>query len=150
MPLRLITAGESHGPRLTVILEGIPAGLTVDPAFVAGEMARRQHGYGRGGRMKIEKDEAVFEGGLRGGRTLGSPIAIGIANRDFANWEAVMGPLAVDPATAREKRLTRPRPGHADLAGGIKYGAEDLRDVLERASARESAGRVAAGAICKL
>ena len=150
MPLRLLTAGESHGPRLTAILEGLPAGLTIDPAFVARELARRQHGYGRGGRMKIEKDEALFEGGVRGGRTLGSPIAIGILNRDFANWEGVMGPLAVDPAAADDKRVTRPRPGHADLAGGMKYGAADLRDVLERASARESAARVAAGAVCKL
>ena len=150
MPLRLTTAGESHGPRLTAILEGIPAGLTVDPAFVASELARRQHGYGRGGRMKIERDAAVFEGGLRGGRTLGSPIALGIANADFANWVAVMDPLSIDPAQAAARRLTRPRPGHADLAGGMKYGAKDLRDVLERASARESAARVAAGAVCKL
>ena len=149
MPLRLTTAGESHGPRLTAILEGVPAGLTIDPLFVARELARRQHGYGRGGRMKIEKDEAVFEGGLRGGGTIGSPIAIGIANRDFANWEAAMGPFEVDPAAVREKRLVRPRPGHADLAAGIKYGARDLRNVLERASARESAARVAAGAVCK-
>lgn len=149
MPLRLTTAGESHGPRLTAILEGVPAGLIIDPAFVARELARRQHGYGRGGRMKIEKDAALFEGGVRGGRTLGSPIAIGILNRDFANWEPVMGPLAVDPAAAAGKRMTRPRPGHADLAGGMKYGATDLRDVLERASARESAARVAAGAVCK-
>ena len=150
MPLRLTTAGESHGPRLTAILEGIPAGLTIDAGFVNHELARRQHGHGRGGRMKIEKDEARFQGGVRGGRTLGSPIAIGIENRDFANWEAVMGPLATEERAVREKRLTRPRPGHADLAGGMKYGASDLRDVLERASARESAGRVAAGAICKL
>jgi chorismate synthase len=150
VPLRLLTAGESHGPRLTAILDGIPAGLRIDPAAVARELARRQHGYGRGGRMKIEKDAAVFEGGVRGGVTLGSPIAIGIANADYANWEGVMGPLSVDPAAAAGKRLTRPRPGHADLAGGMKYGAEDLRDVLERASARESAARVAAGAVCKL
>ena len=150
MPLKLTTAGESHGPRLTAILEGIPAGLTIDAAFVQGELARRQHGYGRGGRMKIEKDEALFEGGVRGGVTLGSPIAIGIANRDHENWKDVMGPLAVDPAAAAAKRLVRPRPGHADLAGGMKFGAKDLRDVLERASARESAARVAAGAVCKL
>ncbi len=150
MPLKLTTAGESHGPRLTAILEGIPAGLRVDPGFVNGELARRQHGYGRGGRMKIEKDEALFEGGLRGGVTLGSPIAIGIVNRDYANWERVMGPLAVDPEAAAGKRLTRPRPGHADLAGGMKFGSKDLRDILERASARESAARVAAGAVCKL
>src|SRR4051812_15616271 len=150
MSLRLTTAGESHGPRLTVILEGVPAGLRVDPGFVAADLARRQHGYGRGGRMKIEKDEASFEGGVRGGVTMGSPIAIGIANRDFASWEAVMGPLEVDAGAARGRRLTRPRPGHADLAGAMKFGAKDLRDVLERASARESAARVAAGAVCKL
>jgi chorismate synthase len=150
MPLKLTTAGESHGPRLTAILEGIPAGLRIDPDFVNGELSRRQHGHGRGGRMKIEKDEALFEGGVRGSRTLGSPIAIGIANRDHANWRAIMGALAVEAAAARDKRLVRPRPGHADLAGGMKYGATDLRDVLERASARESAARVAAGAICKL
>ncbi len=100
--------------------------------------------------MKIETDEAAFEGGVRGGVTLGSPIAIGIANRDYANWEKVMGPLHVDAAAAAEKRLTKPRPGHADLAGGMKYGARDLRDVLERASARESAARVAAGAVCRM
>jgi len=150
VPLKLSTAGESHGPRLTAILEGMPAGLRVDPAFVDAELARRQHGYGRGGRMKIEKDEAIFQGGLRGGVTLGSPIAIAVENRDYANWERVMGPLAVDPAAAAERRLVKPRPGHADLAGGMKYGARDLRDVLERASARESAARVAAGAVCKL
>jgi chorismate synthase len=148
--LKLTTAGESHGPRLTAILEGIPAGLRVDPGFVNADLFRRQHGHGRGGRMKIESDEAVFEGGVRGGVTLGYPIAIGVANRDFANWEKVMGPLAVDPAAAAEKRLTKPRPGHADLAGGMKFGARDLRDALERASARESAARVAAGAVCKL
>jgi len=150
VPLRLTTAGESHGPRLTAILEGMPAGLTIDPAFVARDLARRQHGYGRGGRMKIEKDTALFEGGVRGGLTLGTPIAIGIVNADFANWAGVMDPFAVDPARASAKRLTRPRPGHADLAGGMKFGARDLRDVLERASARESAARVATGAVCKL
>ena len=150
MPLKLTTAGESHGPRLTAILEGMPAGLRVDPEFVNRELARRQHGYGRGGRMAIEKDEALFQGGLRGGATLGSPIAIGIENRDYANWEKVMGPLDADREASERKRLTRPRPGHADLAGGMKFGARDLRDVLERASARESAGRVAAGAVCKI
>ncbi|HEY6065453.1 MAG TPA: chorismate synthase, partial [Thermoanaerobaculia bacterium] len=148
--MRLLTAGESHGPRLTAILEGIPAGLPIDPAFVDRELARRQHGYGRGGRMKIEKDHALFEGGVRDGVTLGSPIAIGIENRDFANWTGVMSPFENDPAASAGKKLTRPRPGHADLAGGMKYGAKDLRDVLERASARESAARVAAGAVCKL
>jgi chorismate synthase len=148
--LRLLTAGESHGPRLTAILEGIPSGLRIDPAFVDRDLARRQHGYGRGGRMKIEQDRALFEGGVRGGVTLGSPIAIGIENRDFANWSKVMDPLENDPEASAGRRLTSPRPGHADLAGGMKYGATDLRDVLERASARESAARVAAGAVCKL
>lgn len=150
MPLRLTTAGESHGPRLTAILEGIPAGVKIDPGFVDRDLARRQHGYGRGGRMRIESDHASFEGGVRGGVTLGSPIAIGIENRDFANWASVMSPLENDPAASADRRVTRPRPGHADLAGGQKYGAADLRDVLERASARESAARVAAGAVCKL
>ncbi len=150
MSLRLTTAGESHGPRLTAILEGMPAGLRIEPEFVSRELARRQHGYGRGGRMKIEKDAALFEGGVRGGVTLGTPLAIGILNSDFANWEAVMGPLRVDPEAAAARRLVRPRPGHADLAGGMKFGAKDLRDVLERASARESVARVAAGAVCKL
>ncbi|MEP6800785.1 MAG: chorismate synthase [Acidobacteriota bacterium] len=150
MPLKLTTAGESHGPRLTVLLEGIPAGLAIDRAAVALELVRRQHGYGRGGRMKIEKDEAVFEAGVRGGVTLGSPIAIGIANRDHASWSRIMGAFDVDPEAARSRQLTRPRPGHADLAGGMKFQARDLRDVLERASARESAARVAAGAVCRL
>jgi chorismate synthase len=150
VPLRLTTAGESHGPRLTAVLEGIPAGLTIDAAFVEAELARRQHGYGRGGRMRIESDRPVFSGGLRGGRTLGSPIAISIENRDHASWRGAMDPLVVDPSAAAERRRTRPRPGHADLAGGMKYGASDLRDVFERASARESAARVAAGAVCKL
>ena len=150
MRLRLTTAGESHGPRLTTILEGIPAGLRIDPMVVNRELARRQHGDGRGGRMRIEKDEAIFEGGVRGGVTLGSPIAVGITNRDYANWERVMGPLRTDASAAAERRLTRPRPGHADLACGMKFGSRDLRDVLERASARESAARVAAGAVCKL
>ena len=149
MPLRLTTAGESHGPRLTAILSGIPAGLRLDPDSVRTELARRQHGYGRGGRMKIERDEPLFEAGLRGGITLGSPIAIGIVNLDHANWRDAMDPLAVDAEAVRRRRVTRPRPGHADLAGGMKYGARDLRDVFERASARESAARVAAGAVCK-
>lgn len=150
MPLKLTTAGESHGPRLTAILEGIPAGLAIDAAAVRRDLTRRQHGYGRGGRMKIEKDEPLFEGGIRGGLTLGSPISIGIVNLDFANWENVMGPLAIEASAAHDKRLTRPRPGHADLAGGVKFGADDLRNILERASARESAARVAAGSVCRL
>jgi chorismate synthase len=147
--LSLVTAGESHGPQLAGVLSGIPSGLRVDPALVNADLARRQHGYGRGARMKIEKDEARFTGGLRGGETLGGPIAFSIANRDHGVWEKVMGTLEVDAEAAARRRLSSPRPGHADLAGGLKYDRRDLRDVLERASARESAARVAAGAVCR-
>ncbi|HSB64547.1 MAG TPA: chorismate synthase [Thermoanaerobaculia bacterium] len=147
--LTLQTAGESHGPLLTGVVTGLPAGLRIDVAALNGDLARRQHGYGRGGRMKIEKDEARFTGGLRGGETLGGPIAFEIANRDHAVWEKVMGPLEVDVEAAGKRKLTSPRPGHADLAGGLKYARRDLRDILERASARESAARVAAGALCR-
>jgi len=149
MRLRLTTAGESHGPGLTAILEGLPAGLPVDRLALSADMERRKHGYGRGGRMKIETDAVEITGGVRGGITLGSPVSFWIANRDFENWKPVMDPWEVDPVAAAARRLTRPRPGHADLAGGEKYGAADLRDVLERASARESAARVAAGAFCR-
>ena len=145
----LTTAGESHGPGLTAILRGIPAGLVVDARFIDRELKRRQHGYGRGHRMQIESDRVEFRGGLRGGETLGSPISMWIPNRDFKNWNRVMDPLANDPAPSEKRRLRRPRPGHADLAGGIKFLRNDLRDILERASARESAARVAAGAIAK-
>ncbi|HQQ78402.1 MAG TPA: chorismate synthase [Thermoanaerobaculia bacterium] len=147
--LTLVTAGESHGPLLTGILTGLPAGLGINPSDVNADLARRQHGYGRGGRMKIERDEARFTGGLRGGVTLGGPVAFMIENRDHAVWEKVMGPLEVDAEAAAKRRLSSPRPGHADLAGGLKYARRDLRDVLERASARESAARVAAGALCR-
>jgi len=147
--LFLSTAGESHGPLLTGVLTGLPAGLRVDAAAVDADLARRQHGYGRGGRMRIERDRARFTGGLRGGETLGGPVAFEIANLDHAVWEKVMGPLEVDADAAARRRLSSPRPGHADLAGGLKYGRRDLRDVLERASARETAARVAAGALCR-
>jgi chorismate synthase len=147
--LTLQTAGESHGPLLTGLVTGLPAGLRIDVASLNADLARRQHGYGRGGRMKIEKDEARFTGGLRGGETLGGPIAFEIANRDYGVWEKVMGPVEVDMEAAGKRKLTSPRPGHADLAGGLKYGRRDLRDILERASARESAARVAAGALCR-
>ena len=147
--LTLQTAGESHGPLLTGLVTGLPAGLRIDVAVLNGDLARRQHGYGRGGRMKIEKDEARFTGGLRGGETLGGPIAFEIANLDYAVWEKAMGPIEVDVEAAGKRKLTSPRPGHADLAGGLKYGRRDLRDILERASARESAARVAAGALCR-
>ncbi len=147
--LTLQTAGESHGPLLTGLVTGLPAGLKIDVAAVNADLSRRQHGYGRGGRMKIEKDEARFTGGLRGGETLGGPISFEIANRDHGVWEKVMGALEVEPEAAAKRRLASPRPGHADLAGGLKYGRRDLRDILERASARESAARVAAGALCR-
>ena len=148
--LRLTTGGESHGPGLTATLLGLPAGLTVDLALLARDLARRQHGFGRGRRMQIESDSAEIRGGVRGGVTLGSPVVLWIANRDYANWEKVMGPEAVDPRLAEVRRLKTPRPGHADLAGGLKYLRRDLRDVLERASARETAARVAAGAFAKM
>jgi len=147
--LRLLTAGESHGPLLTAILEGLPAGLRLDAAAIDADLARRQHGYGRGGRMKLERDRVRFTGGLRGGETLGSPLAMTVENLDHGVWEKVMGPVEVDPEAAAKRRLSSPRPGHADLAGGLKYGRHDLRDVLERASARETAARVAAGAVCR-
>jgi len=147
--LTLVTAGESHGPLLTGIVSGLPAGLKINPSDVNLDLSRRQHGYGRGGRMKIERDEARFTGGLRGGETLGGPVAFTIGNRDHGVWDKVMGPLEVDPEAAGKRRLSSPRPGHADLAGGLKYGRRDLRDILERASARETAARVAAGALCR-
>ncbi|MGA8807470.1 MAG: chorismate synthase [Thermoanaerobaculia bacterium] len=144
-----VSAGESHGPQLTVIVTGMPAGVRLDRARINRDMARRQHGYGRGGRMKIEHDEADIAGGVRGGETLGSPIAIVIRNDDFKNWEAAMGVWDVDAAEAGKRRVHAPRPGHVDLIGGMKYNRRDLRDILERASARETASRVAAGAIAK-
>jgi chorismate synthase len=146
----LVTAGESHGPGLTATLQGIPAGLDIDFDFVARELRRRQHGYGRGNRMKIETDTVEFRAGVRGGETLGSPIGLWIENTDFKNWNRVMNPVENETSPSEKRRLRTPRPGHADLAGGIKYLRHDLRDILERASARESAARVAAGAIAKL
>lgn len=150
MALTLTTGGESHGPELVAVLSGLPAGLPVDRAAIDRELARRQHGYGRGGRQKIERDTVEVRGGLRGGVTLGSPLVLAVRNRDWENWAAVMDPWQVDEAKAARKRLTAPRPGHADLAGAWKYGHDnDLRNVLERASARETAARVAAGAVCR-
>jgi chorismate synthase len=146
VPLRVITAGESHGPGLTTIVEGLPAGLELDRDAVNRDMARRQLGHGRGGRMKIEKDTAEVTSGVRHGRTLGGPVALQVANRDYANWEERMNPWPVE-ASVPEVHL--PRPGHADLAGVWKYGFSDVRNVLERASARETAARVAAGALAK-
>ena len=144
--LRMITAGESHGPGLTCVLEGLPAGLELDRDTINRDMARRQLGHGRGGRMKIEQDTAEPTGGVRHGRTLGSPVSLWVRNRDYANWEERMNPWPVEAAL---EEVHLPRPGHADLAGAKKYGLSDVRDVLERASARETAARVAGGAVCR-
>ncbi len=144
MTLRYLTAGESHGPGLVAIAEGFPAGLAVDFAEVNADLARRQKGYGRGGRQKIEKDEAQFLAGLRGGTTLGAPIALVVWNKDHENWKDLVSP------TARGgRKFTQVRPGHADLAGALKYGLDDARDVLERASARSTAVTVALGSLAK-
>ena len=143
------TAGESHGPQLTIIVTGMPAGVRLDRQRINGDLARRQHGYGRGGRMKIERDEAQIVGGIRGGETIGSPVAIIIHNLDHENWQGAMDPWSLDSAEAEKRRVHAPRPGHVDLIGGMKYDRRDLRDVLERASARETASRVAAGAVAK-
>lgn len=150
MPLTLTTAGESHGPEVVAVLAGLPAGLPLDRAAIDREMARRQHGHGRGGRQKIERDVVEVRAGLRDGVTLGSQVLLAVRNRDWENWCGVMDPWRVDEARSARKRLTAPRPGHADLAGAWKYGHfSDLRNVLERASARETAARVAAGAVCR-
>jgi chorismate synthase len=148
--LHLTTGGESHGPGLTALLTGLPAGLRVDFDLLARDLARRQHGYGRGNRMKIEKDAAEIRGGVRGGETLGSPLVLWIVNRDYGNWEPMMSPVETDPRRAEQRRVHIPRPGHTDLAGGLKYLRHDLRDILERASARETTARVAAGAFAKM
>ena len=165
MPLRCLrfsSAGESHGPMLIGLLDGLPAGLPLDLAAIDAELARRMKGYGRGKRMKIEADAARIVGGVRLGETLGSPVAWLIENRDWPNWQEVMSAGTIGSGGVAEsgnsmsadeqidrRRISRPRPGHADLAGGLKYDRGDLRDILERASARETASRVAAGAICR-
>ena len=146
---RFTTAGESHGRALVAILEGMPAGMPVDVALINRELERRQWGYGRGGRMKIEKDEVQILSGVRHGLTLGSPIGLMIENRDWANWTEVMAAGTPEGQSEKSRELKRPRPGHADLAGGQKFDARDLRNVLERASARETTARVACGAIAK-
>jgi chorismate synthase (EC 4.2.3.5) len=147
MPIRFLTAGESHGRGLVCIIEGLPANLELSSEYINRELERRQRGYGRGGRMKIEKDRVQILSGVRFGKTLGGPIALFIENRDWENWKEKMAVEGERPETAVP--FTRPRPGHADLAGGIKYNQRDLRNVLERASARETACRVALGAVCK-
>src|ERR687891_710690 len=146
MSFRFVTAGESHGPGLTAIVEGLPAGLELSAEAIDRDLARRQLGHGRGGRMKIEKDRAEVVAGVRHGRTLGSPVALRVENRDYRNWEERMNPW---PVEAGVEEVHLPRPGHADLAGVMKYGHSDVRNVLERASARETAARVAAGALAK-
>ncbi|MHB1956030.1 MAG: chorismate synthase, partial [Sulfobacillus sp.] len=139
---RWMTAGESHGPGLMGLIEGVPAGVPLTRDTIDADLSRRQQGYGRGGRMAIERDQVKIYGGVRHGQTLGSPVALLVENRDFANWAESMSP---DPGTP-DRVVTRPRPGHADLVGGIKYGHRDLRNILERASARETTMRVALGA----
>lgn len=146
--LRFLTAGESHGPALTVILEGLPAGLEVDFSFIDRELSRRQGGYGRGGRMKIERDRARVLGGIRNGVTTGGPICLQIENKDWKNWKDQLSAYP-EENTHPPAALLNPRPGHADLAGAFKYGADEFRDILERSSARETAARVAAGALVK-
>ena len=151
--LRWLTAGESHGPALVAILEGLPAGIEVTTADLARDLERRRLGYGRGARMSFEKDEVGFTGGVRHGRTLGGPVAVTVGNTEWPKWEQVMSPDPVDAdvldGLARNAPLSRPRPGHADLAGMQKYAFDDARPVLERSSARETAARVALGAVAR-
>src|ERR1700710_995119 len=146
MHFKFNTAGESHGKALVAIVEGVPAGLPIDIAAINHELWRRQQGYGRGGRMKIETDTVEILSGVRHGKTLGSPIALTIENKDFVHWQEVMSVEPIDEPPNNPRIVPRPRPGHADLAGGQKFGVRDLRDILERASARETAARVACGA----
>jgi len=150
MTFRFTTAGESHGRGLVAILEGIPAGLPVSAERVNAELKRRMGGHGRGARMKIESDQIEWLAGVRAGETLGSPIAMLVWNRDWEHWQDVMAPEADAPGAERRRQVTRPRPGHADLTGVLKYDRRDARDILERASARETVARVACGAVCRL
>src|SRR5690242_17266349 len=149
MPLRFVTAGESHGQALLGVLEGIPAGLGLLAEHVNEQLARRQQGYGRGRRMQIEKDAVEFIAGVRAGETTGAPIGLVIQNRDWKNWQEIMDPAPRPEDPTRKRSVTRVRPGHADLTGILKYDREDARDILERASARETTARVAAGAIAR-
>ena len=144
------TAGESHGQALIALVEGIPAHLSIDFDFIDHELKRRQSGYGRGGRMKIERDQVRFLSGVRHGKTIGSPIAMMVENRDWANWEEIMSVREISAEAATKRRVTRPRPGHTDLAGSLKYDHTDARNILERSSARETAARVAAGGLAKV
>jgi len=146
--LRFLTAGESHGEALVTVIDGVPAGLPLAESDINEDLARRQRGYGRGGRMKIERDQVRILSGVRWGATLGSPITLQIANRDWENWKSTMSVVPPEPGTA-SKQITRPRPGHADLAGAMKYGHRDIRNVLERSSARETTARVAVAGVAK-
>src|SRR5438094_3486886 len=144
--MRVLTAGEAHGRGVLAVIDGVPAGLAISPVEIDADLRRRQLGYGRGGRQKIERDVVRITGGVRQGRTTGAPVALQIDNRDAVNWERVM---SVERVAEPPEAVTRLRPGHADLAGALKFGHEDVRDVIERASARETAARVAAGAVAK-
>ena len=146
---RFLTAGESHGPCLTIIVEGLPANLEVEKAGIDADLRRRQGGYGRGGRMKIEKDAITFLSGVRHGKTLGSPITMQIENRDWVNWQERMSATPIEPSTDTIDAVTRVRPGHADFTGAMKYGQSDVRNVIERSSSRETASRVAVGGLCR-
>ncbi|HCZ2673270.1 TPA: chorismate synthase [Staphylococcus aureus] len=150
--MRYLTSGESHGPQLTVIVEGIPANLEIKVEDINKEMFKRQSGYGRGRRMQIEKDTVEIVSGVRNGYTLGSPITMVVTNDDFTHWRKIMGaaPISEEERENMKRTITKPRPGHADLVGGMKYNHRDLRNVLERSSARETAARVAVGALCKV
>src|SRR5881227_3878361 len=145
---RFLTAGESHGEALVAVIDGVPAGLRLAESQINEDLARRQRGYGRGGRMKIERDQVRILSGVRWGSTLGSPITLQIANRDWENWKSTMAVGPPEPGAA-QKQVTRPRPGHADLAGAMKYGHHDIRNVLERSSARETTARVAVAGVAK-
>ncbi len=150
--MRYLTSGESHGPRLTVIVEGVPANIEIKVEDINKEMFKRQGGYGRGRRMQIEKDTVEIVSGVRNGYTLGSPITMVVTNDDFTHWRKIMGaaPISEEERENMKRTITKPRPGHADLVGGMKYNHRDLRNVLERSSARETAARVAVGALCKV
>ncbi|RBN39653.1 chorismate synthase, partial [Priestia megaterium] len=149
--MRYLTAGESHGPQLTTILEGVPAGLPLTAEDINTDLARRQKGHGRGRRMQIEKDQAEILSGVRHGYTLGSPITLAVENNDWKHWTKIMGiePISEEESEEVKRKISRPRPGHADLNGAIKYGHRDMRNVLERSSARETTVRVAAGAVAR-
>ncbi len=150
--MRYLTSGESHGPQLTVIVEGVPANIEIKVEDINKEMFKRQGGYGRGRRMQIEKDTVEIVSGVRNGYTLGSPITMVVTNDDFTHWRKIMGaaPISEEERENMKRTITKPRPGHADLVGGMKYNHRDLRNVLERSSARETAARVAVGALCKV